>query len=106
MRPDTSATPPGKSAFGKVDINCPGDRPWLGQGANELGCQEPLIGALINQTNLYFPKTISALALPDLNIEDDELIKLRVLIEQDPMAIGLARTMCNMPNRPMAIAAI
>ncbi len=41
------------SALQKEGIPCPGERPWLGAGADET-CGEALIGALINQTNLYF----------------------------------------------------
>ncbi len=88
-----------QSAFQKSGINCPGDRPWLGLNASEHGCSEALVGALINQTNLYFPRTLSALALPDLQIPDDQVARLRSEIEQDTSILGVARTLWNMPNR-------
>lgn len=94
-----------RSAFQAAGITCPGDRPWLGEGAHDHGCNQPLIGALINQTNLYFPRTVSALALPDLRIQDDTVAELRSAMEQDS-SLGVARTLWNMPNRAGAIALI
>jgi hypothetical protein len=93
-----------ESAFQKAGIACPGERPWLGDGANESNCREPLIGALINQTNLYFPRTISAILLPDLGERDEGVMTVRNEIEQDPSICGVARTLWNMNNRPGAIA--
>lgn len=81
-----------QSAFQQAGITCPGDRPWLGEGANESGCEHPLIGALINQTNIYFPKTISALALPDLQPQSSTVARLRAEIEIDQGSLGLALT--------------
>lgn len=95
-----------RSAFQVAGINCPGDRPWLGEGAAQFGCNEPLIGALINQTNLYNPRTVSALSLPDLRIQDSAVAKLRIAIEQDAGILGVARTLWNMSNRSHAIALI
>jgi MrfA Zn-binding domain len=93
------------SAFQRAGITCPGDRPWLGEEANEESCNQPLIGALINQVNLYFPRTISAISLPDLQPRSDEVTSLRNEVELDP-SIGVARTLWNMPNRAGAIAMI
>jgi hypothetical protein len=81
-----------KSAFEQAGIACPGERPWLGGGAEQQGCGHPLIGALINQTNLYFPRTISAILLPDLEQKDDAVTQIRNEIEQDPGACGIAKT--------------
>ncbi|MGC3973904.1 MAG: DUF1998 domain-containing protein [Nitrospira sp.] len=95
-----------KSAFQLAGINCPGDRPWLGESAAESNCNQPLVGALINQTNIYFPRTISAIALPDLTAEDDGTVKLRAEIEKDTGILGVARTLWNMPNRDGTVALI
>jgi hypothetical protein len=94
-----------QSAFQQAGIVCPGDRPWLGDGANEAGCAQPLIGALINQTNLYFPRTISAIALPDLQPQSPEVARLRNAISPDPV-LGVARTLWNMGNRAATVAMI
>lgn len=58
------------SVFETAGISCPGERPWLGHGAEECDCPHPLVGALINQTNLYFPRTVAAILLPEMNMED------------------------------------
>jgi len=95
-----------QSAFQRAGINCPGDRPWLGEGAPEPNCPEPLVGALINQTNIYFPRTISAITLPDLEIQDDAVSLLRAEIEKDASILGVARTLWNMGKRSNTIAMI
>ena len=101
MKPDEEEGE--RSSFQNAGINCPGDRPWLGEGANEA-CNRPLVGALINQTNIYFPKTISAILLPDLQEQDDEVNQIRNEIEQDPGTCGITKTLWNMNNRPGAVA--
>ena len=93
------------SAFQRAGIGCPGGRPWLGEGANELQCGQPLVAALINQTNLYSARTISAIGLPDLRPQSDTLISLRNRVEQDP-SLGVARTLWNMGNRQGTVAII
>jgi hypothetical protein len=103
IKPDEAAG--ARSAFESAGINCPGDRPWLGDGANEQ-CNRPLVGALINQTNIYFPKTISAILLPDLEQHDDLVTQIRNEIEQDAGVCGIARTLWNMGNRAGALALI
>lgn len=70
-----------KSALQAAGIDCLGERPWLGEGANET-CSCALVGMLINQTNLYFPRTTSALALPDLQETNDNITVLRNEIEK------------------------
>jgi hypothetical protein len=104
----TTAKPdPGEqSAFRRAGISCPGDRPWLGEGANQLPCGHDLIGALINQTNLYFGRTISAILLPDLQEQNDAITQLRNEIEQDAGTLGVARTLWNMGNRTGTAALI
>jgi hypothetical protein len=94
-----------QSAFQQAGISCPGDRPWLGEGANEQPCNQPLVGALINQTNIYFPRTISAIALPDLKPQTEEIAKLKVEIERE-RSLGIAKTYWNMQDRESAVDAI
>ncbi|MCF8146406.1 MAG: DUF1998 domain-containing protein [Deltaproteobacteria bacterium] len=95
-----------ESAFQKAGINCPGDRPWLGEGSNEPDCPHPLVGALINQTNIYFPRTISAISLPDIEIQDEAVSLLRIEIEQDPSTLGVGRTLWNMGKRGNTVAMV
>lgn len=94
-----------QSVFQQAGITCSGDRPWLGEGANQPQCNYPLIGALINQLNLYFPKTISAIGLPDLHPRSDSVARLRNEIELEP-TLGIARTLWNMGNQMETIAMI
>jgi hypothetical protein len=94
-----------RSSFQTAGINCPGERPWLGDGATEA-CTRPLVGALINQTNIYFPRTISAILLPDLQQHDDLITQIRNEIEQDAAICGVARTVWNMNNRAVAVAMV
>lgn len=95
-----------QSAFERAGITCPGDRPWLGEGAGEKGCRHSLIGALINQTNLYFGRTITAILLPDLERQDSVITQLKNEIEQDAGTLGIARTIWNMGNRTGTAALI
>ena len=87
-----------QSSFQAAGINCPGDRPWLGEGAEEDGCREPLVGALINQTNLYFPRTVSALALPNLQTQDKSVQKIRNEIERGVPSLGVLKTLWKTPS--------
>lgn len=95
-----------QSAFQRASIGCPGDRPWLGLDSNEPGCEKPLIGALINQTNIYFPRTISAITLPSTQVIDDSTVALRAEIETNQSSLGVARTLWNMGNHLGAAALI
>jgi hypothetical protein len=94
-----------RSAFQQAGITCPGDRPWLGDGASEP-CTEPLVGALINQTNLYFPRTISAIYVPDIEEADDELAEVRNEIEKDAVCSAMALTLWRAGSRPTAVAMV
>jgi Domain of unknown function (DUF1998) len=96
----------GQSAFQAAGINCPGDRPWLGEGAQEPNCVSPLVGALINQTNLYFPLTVSAIALPDVGIRDDAVALLRTEIEKDGGILAIAKTLWNMGRQDETVILI
>ena len=99
----TKPDPGEQSAFEKSGIICQGHRPWLGEKASENGCRNSLIGALINQTNLYFPKMMSAINLPDLELQDDSVIRTKNEIEKDQSNGGILKTLWNMNNRSGAI---
>jgi hypothetical protein len=103
IRPDVAQGE--QSAFQKAGITCPGDRPWLGEGASEQGCANPLVGALINQTNLYFPRTISAIALPDLQPQSPQIAALRNAVEGES-TLGVAKTLWSMGKRIETVAMV
>jgi hypothetical protein len=90
-RPETGE----KTEFEKAGIRCPAERPWLGAGAHDAPCDEPLVAALINQTNIYFPRTISALSIPRLDVVDDDVAVLRREIEQLP-ELAIVKTLWRM----------
>jgi len=93
----------GQSAFQSQGISCPGERPWLGTGAAGAGCSDPLVGALINQTNIYFPRTLSAITLPDIRSVDDEpLAELIREIERQQGLLGTARTVWKLGEKDSA----
>lgn len=97
-----------QGTFGKAGILCPGERPWLGDQGRQPNCPQPLIGAMINQTNLYFAKTISAISLPVMQNADADIIQLKNEIEADPGAVGAAKLLWSMgeSSRPVAVAAV
>lgn len=94
-----------KSEFEKAGIRCPAERPWLGEGASDGLCAEPLIGALINQTNIYFPRTISAISLPDLDEQDDSVLQLRNQIDRLPV-VGTFKALWKMKMFDAALGGI
>jgi len=94
-----------KSEFQKAGIRCPGERPWLGAGANDIDCSQPLVAALINQTNLYFPRTISAISLPDIRPCTEDVAELKNEIENEPM-LGYTMTLWKMNKRNLAVKTI
>jgi hypothetical protein len=55
---------------------------------------------------LYFPLTLSAIALPALQIQDDSVARLRTQIEQDAGILGVAKTLWIMGSRNETVAMI
>jgi hypothetical protein len=104
VRPDSEQGE--KSAFQMQGIACPGERPWLGEGADDRNCNEALVGALINQTNLYFPKTISAIALPDLEIQEPAVVNAKTRIEEEPEYLGIVKTLWKLGDRTGCVGMI
>lgn len=95
-----------QSAFQRNRIACPGYRPWLGDIRTGEACQEPLVGALINQSNLYFAKIMSSISLPDLNIVDESVAILKNDIEKCEHKLGIAKTLWKMGDEDDAIILI
>lgn len=53
-----------QSAFQKVNISCRGRNTWLGPASQESECEQPLVAALINQTNLHYSRIFTSIAIP------------------------------------------
>jgi hypothetical protein len=79
------------------------DRPWLGDGANDSLCAGPLVGALINQTNIYFPRTASAISIPHVVEHRDDIAVIRATLEQLPQ-IGVITSLWRMKFQAQAAA--
>jgi len=95
-----------QSAFQRSGIVCQGYRPWLGDLRRGEGCQEPLVGALINQSNLYFAKVMSSISLPDLSIEDESVANLKNDIEKCEHKIATAKALWRIGDKNDAILII
>ncbi len=76
-RPETGE----KTEFEKAGIRCRSERLWLGEGAEDGLCAEPLVAALINQTNIYFPRTLSALSVPLSPLQNADIGVIRTELE-------------------------
>lgn len=77
-----------KSGLGKVDIACGGDRPWLGD--TKESCDAPPVAVLINQSNIYFGRTISSIYLPDLG-SDKIIVDIQDKFSEQEAELATAR---------------
>jgi len=62
------------SPMQRAGISCKSHRPWLDEVDEDdyEECTSPLVGALINQTNLYYPKLLASIFIPP--IESDPIV--------------------------------
>jgi hypothetical protein len=93
-----------KTEFEKAGIRCSSERPWLGGEAEDGLCAAPLVAALINQTNIYFPRTISALSLPRFDQKDSSVSAVLSEVERLP-DIGIIKLQWKMKYHDQAVAA-
>jgi Domain of unknown function (DUF1998) len=91
-----------ESEFATAGIQCRGERPWLGDGADE-DCKQGLVAALINQTNLYSPRTISAILLPDVTEKSDSILTVRNRIESEHLLAAFAKMTWSAMGREVAV---
>jgi hypothetical protein len=96
-KPDTGE----KTEFEKAGIRCASERAWLGDEANDSLCAGPLVGALINQTNIYFPKTASAIRIPLVDEPKNDIAAIRSELEH-VSTIALIRTFWKLQARDQA----
>lgn len=78
-----------ETGLSRAGISCLGEKPWLGSGHGEA-CQSPLSGVLINQSNIYFPKTLSSIFLPDIN-GDPDLKEIQTIFLENERKLSFAR---------------
>ncbi|WP_054956761.1 DUF1998 domain-containing protein [Paenibacillus dakarensis] len=55
---------------------CPGNTPWFGSDKDREPCSCYPIAVLKNASNVYFPRTLSAIHLPGENLQVEELLEL------------------------------
>jgi hypothetical protein len=79
------------TGLSNVGIECIGVRPWLGNEATHNHCESPLAAVLINQSNIYFSKTISSIFLPDVSADPDVVKINEVFTAGDASQLVLAK---------------
>lgn len=70
-----------QSAFQKIKISCLGRNTWLGPASQGSECEQPLVAALINQTNLHYSRIFSSIAIPSTS--DPALDAMVVALRSD-----------------------
>ena len=90
-----------ETGLSKVGIICGGERPWLGESGNQGGCEKPLAAVLINQSNIYFARTMSSIFLPDL-AADPVSKKIQEVLTSSSQLTG-AKMLFDLNNKEMGI---
>lgn len=89
-----------KSGLRSADINCGGERPWLGQSVQPCGALP--VAVLINQSNIYFGKTLSSIYLPDMTSERT-VADIQKVLRRDDMDLSSAKLLLQMGDRSTAL---
>lgn len=71
------------TGLSSAGISCHGERPWLGNQGTLNSCNDPLAAVLINQSNIYFARTISSIFLPDVSADSDMVKIQEALLDGD-----------------------
>lgn len=96
-------TDPSKNAFTAIGVKCDGHNPVLGIGKNTsrplLGCGEVIQPILRGASNLYFPRVVSSIYIPQINdinlgqelldLLDDNFLKQNLLAAAQASEDGL-----------------
>jgi len=90
-----------ETGLSKAGIICGGERPWLGESGNQGGCEKPLAAVLINQSNIYFARTMSSIFLPDLAA--DPVSKKIQEILNSSSKLTVAKMLFDLNNKEMGI---
>lgn len=65
-----------ESILSKNGFKCPGTKPWLGKECRDSECNEPMIVGFINQSNIYFPRVVSSISIPDKLSADEKALEI------------------------------
>lgn len=79
------------TGLSKAGIFCNAERPWLGESGGESNCEMPhsLAAVLINQSNIYFTRTVSAIFLPDTSTNDEDCRNIQEVLSDDSLTTML-----------------
>lgn len=80
--------------------NCKGEQPWL--GSSSVSCKAVPVAVLINQSNIYFGKTISSIYLPNLSV-DNQILEIQKVLESGDIDLTFARFAKQMGNSKKVI---
>lgn len=88
------------SGLARASITCGGERPWLGRVKET--CDENPVAVLINQSNIYFGKTISSIYLPDLASER-EIVDMQEILRQHDLDLTSVKVFLSVGARTKAM---
>lgn len=74
-----------ESGLRSAGVRCSGERPWLGRTAQP--CDAPPVAVLINQSNIYFGKTLSSIYLPDMTGEQT-IVDIEKILRREDMDLS------------------
>jgi hypothetical protein len=90
----------------KQFIKCSGTRPWLGEEKSRQACDQDAIGALINQSNIYYANIVSAISLPPVQTNSNDLEKVENILVEDIGTFALAMEMFTRGQTDQAVSYI
>jgi len=89
------------SGLDSAGIRCSGERPWLGRAPQQ--CNEPPVAVLINQSNIYFGKTLSSIYLPDMTSEQT-VVDIERVLRRDEMVLTDIKFLLQAGRRQLALS--
>lgn len=84
------------SGLRAANIRCSGERPWLGRAPQS--CNEHPVAVLINQSNIFFGKTLSSIYLPDMTSEQT-VSDIQKILRRDDMDLSIIKFLLQMGQR-------
>lgn len=90
-----------ESGLHSAKIHCSGERPWLGYTSES--CLEKPVAVLVNQSNIYFGRTISSIYLPELN-SNQEITSIQKILNAHEDTVNKVKMMDRMGMQSDALA--
>lgn len=92
-----------ESGLQSANIHCGGERPWLGYTSEP--CSEKLVAVLINQSNIYFGRTISSIYLPELNSSND-ITRIQKVFSKHESTMNQVKLLNNVGLKSIALVTL